>query len=129
MTLTVSQRIEQSREWIVFEVADTGIGMSSEQMGKLFRAFSQVDSSSTRQHGGSGLGLMISRRFSRMMGGDIRVESELGRGSRFTLLLPVDAGAEESAEEVVMDNQPAFHESVVALSDHVGEFHTARQPR
>ncbi len=129
VTLTVSQRIEQSREWIVFEVADTGIGMSSEQMGKLFRAFSQVDSSSTRQHGGSGLGLMISRRFSRMMGGDIRVESELGRGSRFTLLLPVDAGAEESAEEVVMDNQPAFHESVVALSDHVGEFHTARQPR
>ncbi|HLJ50968.1 MAG TPA: ATP-binding protein [Bryobacteraceae bacterium] len=120
VTLAVARRKEQSREWIVFEVVDTGIGMSAGQMQKLFRAFSQVDSSSTRKHGGSGLGLMISRRFSRMMGGDIQVYSEPGKGSSFTLTLPVNAGAEESAQGFE-NNQPVFQESMAALSDHVSK--------
>jgi signal transduction histidine kinase len=68
-------------------VADTGIGMTSEQMGKLFQEFSQASSSTARKYGGTGLGLAISKRFCQMMGGNITVESEPGRGSTFTIRL------------------------------------------
>jgi len=76
-------------EWITFSVSDTGIGMDSGQLGRLFKDFSQMDPSTTRRYGGTGLGLAISRRFARMMGGDISVKSEPGHGSTFTLRLPV----------------------------------------
>ncbi|HVO34555.1 MAG TPA: GAF domain-containing protein, partial [Gemmatimonadales bacterium] len=75
-------------EWLVFRVADSGIGMTAEQLGKLFEAFSQADASTARNYGGTGLGLAITRRFCRMMGGDVTVESEPGRGSIFTVRLP-----------------------------------------
>jgi signal transduction histidine kinase len=74
---------------VLFQVADTGIGMTREQQQQLFREFVQVDDASTRKYGGSGLGLAISHRLCELMGGDIRVTSELGKGSTFIVQLPV----------------------------------------
>jgi signal transduction histidine kinase len=76
-------------EWLSVTVRDNGIGMTPEQLALLFRPFTQVDASATRRHGGSGLGLAITRQFCRMLGGDVRVTSEPGRGSTFTLEIPV----------------------------------------
>jgi two-component system, NtrC family, sensor kinase len=79
---------ENGRDWITLAVADTGIGMTTEQMGKLFQEFSQASSSTASKYGGTGLGLVISKRFCQLMGGDITVESEPGRGSTFTIRVP-----------------------------------------
>jgi signal transduction histidine kinase len=79
---------ENGRNWVTIAVADTGIGMTPEQMGKLFQEFSQASSSTASKYGGTGLGLVISRCFCQMMGGDITVESEPGRGSTFTIRVP-----------------------------------------
>jgi GAF domain-containing protein len=79
---------ENGGDWITLAVADTGIGMTAEQMGKLFQEFSQASSTTASKYGGTGLGLVISRRFCQMMGGDITVESAPGRGSTFTIRLP-----------------------------------------
>ena len=88
IAIAAHQAQQNGRDWITFAVADTGIGMTAEQIGKLFQEFSQASSATASKYGGTGLGLAISRRFCQMMGGDITVESEPGRGSTFTIRLP-----------------------------------------
>jgi signal transduction histidine kinase len=88
ITIAAHQGQETGRDWITVAVADTGIGMTPEQMAKLFQEFSQASSATASKYGGTGLGLAISKRFCQMMGGDITVESKPGRGSTFTIRLP-----------------------------------------
>jgi CheY-like chemotaxis protein len=88
ITLEVSRRTMEGREWIWFRVLDTGIGMTSEQLVKLFQTFSQADASTTRKFGGSGLGLALTRRFCQLMGGDVTVSSVPHESSTFTIKVP-----------------------------------------
>jgi hypothetical protein len=105
--------------WIVFSVWDTGIGMTPEQLGRIFEAFTQAESSTTRNYGGTGLGLAITRSFSQMMGGDVTVASESGKGSTFTIRLPAappavrEAGAAEA--EAVEAEAPAARTAKTVL--------------
>jgi signal transduction histidine kinase len=88
ITIDAGQGQQNGRDWITLAVTDTGIGMTAGQIGKLFQEFAQASSSTASKYGGTGLGLVISRRFCQMMGGDITVESEPGRGSTFTIRVP-----------------------------------------
>jgi GAF domain-containing protein/DNA-binding response OmpR family regulator len=97
VSLTVGRDSTDAGERLTFEVKDTGIGITPEQMTRLFHEFSQADAEVTRRYGGTGLGLALSRRLCRMMGGDISAESEAGRGSTFTIRLPASV-TEPSAE-------------------------------
>jgi signal transduction histidine kinase/CheY-like chemotaxis protein len=90
ISLAVTREDSRDREWIVFAVRDTGIGMTPEQLSRLFQPFTQADPSTTRKYGGTGLGLSISQRLSRLMSGTISVVSEPGMGSIFTVRLPVE---------------------------------------
>jgi signal transduction histidine kinase len=89
ITLAVNYRDRDGEDLISFSVSDTGIGIAPQQVELIFQAFSQVDFSHTRKYGGTGLGLTIVRQFCRLLGGDIHVSSELGKGSTFTVELPV----------------------------------------
>jgi signal transduction histidine kinase/predicted DNA-binding ArsR family transcriptional regulator len=90
-----ARRVANGRDWIELAVADTGIGLTEEQQAKLFEEFSQADATTAQRFGGTGLGLAITRKLARMMGGDVTVASEPGKGSVFTVRLPV--GLEKSA--------------------------------
>ena len=92
------RRVQQhGGDWIRFDVSDTGIGMSEDQMRHLFEAFSQADASISRNYGGTGLGLAICKRFSEIMGGTLEAQSEAGRGSTFSLTLPAEASVHMAA--------------------------------
>ncbi|MGG1663367.1 response regulator [Brevibacillus sp. NRS-1366] len=105
ITLDVYQEIRDNRAGYCFRVKDTGIGMTPEQVEKLFQPFTQADSSTTRKYGGTGLGLAISHSFCSMMGGSTDVESEIGIGSTFTCWLPTSAAEEDPEMEESADIQ------------------------
>jgi adenylate cyclase len=104
--LQVVRVVHQGQDCIAFAVADSGIGMTPEQMERLFEEFSQGDAATARQYGGTGLGLAITRRLCQMMGGDVSVSSEVGKGTTFTVRLPVAAAvvvARDQTTETVTD--------------------------
>lgn len=104
--ITLSARLENSDRFTI-SVTDTGIGMSEEQLDRLFQVFSQADASTTRKYGGSGLGLSISRHFARMMGGDITVSSTPDSGSVFTVSLPLTVEPETQTKTATHTNRPS----------------------
>ncbi len=126
----VAERFETDRPMVRFAISDTGIGMTEEQLGRLFQAFSQADASTTKKYGGTGLGLAISRQFCQLLGGDITVESRPGEGSTFTITLParsdaaaqikpvdaprIAADANNTATVLIVDDDPAARQLLTA---------------
>ena len=104
--LTATAAHHDGRDVVEFSVSDTGVGISDEQLSRLFRAFVQADGSTSRKHGGTGLGLVLSRRFARMMGGEVTAQSVPGEGSTFRFVLP----RESAAAEVVRLNRQTLEE-------------------
>ena len=96
ITLDAESRHKEHKDWIVVRVTDTGIGMSTEKLSRLFQSFNQVHDSGHAKYGGTGLGLAISRHMCRLMGGDITVDSKEGEGSSFTVWLPTEAGSQSN---------------------------------
>jgi adenylate cyclase len=111
-----ARKVVDGRNWIEIAVADTGIGMTAEQKAKLFEEFNQADSSTARQYGGTGLGLAITRKLARMMGGDVTVTSQPGKGSVFTVRLP--GSAEPLANKSTdADGNPPSTDCVLVIDD------------
>jgi signal transduction histidine kinase/CheY-like chemotaxis protein len=112
ISLAVRRESDAAGSTVVFAVSDTGMGMTPEQMSKLFQAFSQAHASNDQELGGTGLGLVITRQFCRVMGGDVSVESELGRGATFTIRLPAEV--RDEAGTVSGHSQPEEDEPASA---------------
>ena len=111
-----TRTIVDGRNWIEFAVSDTGIGMTPEQQAKLFQEFTQADTSTARQFGGTGLGLAITRKLALMMGGDVTVTSELGKGSIFTVRLP--ASEHQTPDTSTRGNaEPCAADCVLVIDD------------
>jgi PAS domain S-box-containing protein len=117
----VAVRVAQRREAALqlhFEVRDTGIGLTDEEMSRLFRSFQQADASTTRKYGGTGLGLAISRRLVELMGGEVGVHSEVGRGSTFWFTAWV--GTTQQAEPARLDPARWSRVHLLVVDDHAG---------
>ena len=108
--LRVARTRDIGHEWIEFAVSDSGIGMTEEQLARLFQEFAQADASTTRQFGGTGLGLAITRRLCQMMGGDVTATSSLGKGSNFSVRLPADSGVAMPLEEA--PTEPTYRRTI-----------------
>lgn len=101
----ITLRVSRSKNRFTIEVSDTGIGMTDEQLKKLFQPFVQADASTTRKYGGTGLGLAITKQFAEMMGGDVQVVSILGEGSTFTLHLPATFESSQDIDQKQISNE------------------------
>jgi PAS domain S-box-containing protein len=97
VVLRVARETRPDADWVVFSVRDSGIGMTPEQVGRLFQAFTQADATTTRKYGGTGLGLAITKKISQMLGGDVEVESTVGEGSTFSMSIPASLGPSPAA--------------------------------
>jgi len=118
VTLRLARETRDGAPWVKFEVIDSGIGMTDEQMGRLFQAFTQADSSTTRNFGGTGLGLTITRHFCAMLGGSIEVKSKPAQGSTFIIVLP-DRATKVMAEDGLDGDHPAVRHEPVPGDIHV----------
>jgi CheY-like chemotaxis protein len=123
ITVRATRTVREAQDWIRIDVDDTGIGLSPNQVQRLFRPFTQADASTTRKYGGTGLGLTISKHFCQMMDGFIEVASEPGKGSCFTVHLPAEVSAPASSQKpsprgaghdkgrvLVIDDDPAIRD-------------------
>jgi signal transduction histidine kinase/CheY-like chemotaxis protein len=111
--------VVDGRRWVEFAVSDTGIGMTLDQQTRLFQEFTQGDASTARQYGGTGLGLAITQKLAQMMGGDVMVASEQGRGSVFTVRLPADADASVDDPVGLRDNELPMGGRILVIDDDV----------
>jgi len=105
--LTAKRVVNGDDDQLVVDVIDTGIGIAPDQITHLFEKFTVADDSSTSKYGGTGLGLALSQKLCKLMGGEVAVESELGRGSRFTVRMPLTAGRRKGDLHVVATLVPA----------------------
>ncbi|STY31383.1 sensory box histidine kinase/response regulator [Legionella wadsworthii] len=137
ITLAVKPIVIDAKPYMQFAVSDTGIGLTREQLGNLFKAFSQAESSTTRRFGGTGLGLYLTKSFSNILGGDVSIHSEYGKGSTFTIILPLKStvGMEkiishnlsdlinekkEVKTVLIVDDDPKIHEILQKTLDKAG---------
>ena len=121
ITVGVNKILREGGDLISIDVSDTGIGMSDEQMSRLFNSFVQADSSTTRKYGGTGLGLTISKQLAKLMGGDVVVNSELGKGTTFTATFLADfIGASESFKNLNKETGSLI-ENVISLENSSGK--------
>jgi signal transduction histidine kinase/DNA-binding response OmpR family regulator len=121
ITLNAARQNMDGSEWILFRVTDTGIGLNSEQIVKLFQDFTQANASTTRKFGGTGLGLVLTRRFCQMMGGDVNVSSVSGEGSVFTIKLPAIVSEPKNEGPVEIERAEAVGTSFQEGSAEGGE--------
>jgi signal transduction histidine kinase/DNA-binding response OmpR family regulator len=115
--LAVGRETTETGDWLTFAVSDTGIGMTADQLDKIFEAFAQADASTSREYGGTGLGLSITQRFCELLGGSITAESQLGQGSRFVVRLPAHAQTRSSVESTPAEQTREGKARVLVVDD------------